>query len=236
MNTPSPRPLSARVTSTVAAFAALTCLWQASAFAQRGRGPAFAQDRLETAWTLEAQGVAHDLGLSEEATSKLVDAYKDVRASHQKALEELMATAERGPGMFQQMRDVNASERAELKERVASFLDQEQTDEVIKSLGTFNRQWDRLVDALASLGLAEDKQYEGLTLIAEYAVESTAAQEEAMAAMDFQSMRSTMQTMKEELDASMEDILTAVQLSQWKEATARRGGRRGPGGPGPRRN
>lgn len=235
MNSPSPRSVVLGTTRILVAALAAACLWQSAAVAQ-GRGPSLPPDKLNAAWTLEAQGVARDLGLSADETSKLVDAYKDVRASHQAALTELMQTAERGPGMFEQMQEINDTQRANLEKQVSGFLSKEQTDAAVKSLGTFNRQWDQYVDALSGLGLEKDKQYQALTLIAQYAVDSNAARDEAMAAMDFQGMRSSMQALKEKLDASMADILTADQLAQWKEATAMRGGRGGggPGGRGPR--
>jgi uncharacterized lipoprotein len=192
----------------------------------------------DAAWALEAKGVAKDIGLSDADTGKVVAAYKASRDRHASAMQEMMSTGERGPGMFQQMRGIADTERGKLAEELESAIGKENADKAVKVLGTYNRQWDRLVGVLSGFGLEADKEYQGLSLIAKYVVDASAAQEEAFATMDIEGMRSAMQELKATLDSAMGDVLSAEQLATWKEQTAGRGGfggggRRGPGGRGP---
>lgn len=201
-------------------------------------GPPMAPEKLDAALTLEARGVAKELGLSDEVTAKVVDAYKAARKSQQAAMRELFS-AGRGGGMeaFQERLALNEKERGKLEEALKGFLKAEQAGKAVASLGTFNRQWDRFTDTLAGFQLGEEKLYPALKLTCQYVVDSDAARSEAMANMDFQSMRSTAQKLKAKLDAGLAEILSEEQLSAWKTATVRRGrpggGSRGPRGGGP---
>ena len=74
-------------------------------------------------------------------------------------------------------------------------------------------------------------QYDIVTVFAkDYVVASDKARAEAMAAMDFQSMRSAMQELKGKLDADLAEILSEEQLAAWKTGTTQRGRGGPPGG------
>jgi hypothetical protein len=142
----------------------------------RGGGPQLSPEKLNAAWTLEAQGVSKDIGLSEADANKVVAAYKTSRESHGKAMQELMSTGERGPGMFQQMQEIADTERSTLAKGLETEIGKANADKAVAVLGTYNRQWDRFVDTLAGFGLESDKQFKGLSLIATYVVAASKAQ------------------------------------------------------------
>lgn len=85
---------------------------------------------------------------------------------------------------------------------------------------------------LAGFQLGDEKQSKGLALIATYVVDSDAARTKAIASGDMQSPRSAGQELSGKLDTAMGEILSADQLTKWKEATARGGRGGGGGGPG----
>lgn len=210
---------------------AITLSFAGSVMAQRGGGQGLSPEKRDAAWGIEAGGVAQQLKLSDEKAAKLTAAYKAARTSQGEAMRELRATAERGPGMFQEMQALNEAELGKLKKSLAGDLSDDEITGALASLGTFSTQWDRLVDVFASFGLGDDKQGKGLALIAKYVVDSDKARAEAIANMDFQSMRGAMQTLKGELDTAIAATLSEEQLATWKEKTAQRGrGGRGGGG------
>ncbi len=194
-------------------------------------GPPLYPAKAAAAQQLEAEGVAHDLGITGDAVGTLVTAYKASRASQGKAMEDLRATGAQGPEMFQQMQDINTAEREKLQKELDGFLKPDQSKTAMASLGTYARNWDRFVDVVASLGLDKEKQFQALTLINKYIVDVDAAQTAAIAAMDIEGMRAASQEHKATLDAALKDVLNADQLAKWNEGTARRGGGGG-GGPG----
>jgi hypothetical protein len=212
--------------------AVLTLSFTCSVMAQRGGGgQGLSPEKRDAAWSIEAGGVADGLKLSAEKAAKLTAAYKAARTSQGAAMQELRATAERGPGMFQEMQALNEAELSKLKKSLEGDLSADEITGALASLGTFSAQWDRLVDVFASFGLTGDKSSKGLALINKYVVDSDKARAEAMANMDFQSMRGAMQTLKGELDTAIGGVVSAEQLTEWKEKTAQRGrGGRGGGG------
>ncbi len=58
--------------------------------AQFRGGPQLAPEKAQAAWTLAVRGVANELGLSKEATSKLIDAYKAARENYQTTMQGMM--------------------------------------------------------------------------------------------------------------------------------------------------
>jgi len=194
-------------------------------------GPRLSPEEASAVWTLEATGVSKDIGLNDADSGKVVAAYKTSRESHGKAMEDLMATAERGPGMFQQMQEIADTERGKLAKDLETAIGKEKADKVVAVLGTYNRQWDRFVKVLSDFNLEAGKQSKGLSHIAEYVVGSSKAQEEAMASFDMEGMRTAMQELKATLDKQLADVLSAEQLATWSEQTAGRGGPGGGRGP-----
>ena len=217
------------------ALAVVFAAFNATAQFGRGRGPQLAPEKVEAAIALEAKGVARDLELSEDAAEQLLAAYRDARHSHQKGMAELFGQGGGGGGMgrFMEMQELSEKEGAKLKSATEAFLSEDQTTKALESLGTFSRQWDRLVDTLIGFQLEDGPLYSGLGFVTRYVVDSEKARSEAMANMDFQSMRGARQELKAALDASLAGILSETQAASWKEATASRGPRGGGPGHGP---
>jgi hypothetical protein len=237
MNMAKVRMIHGPMTAMIAliAVAVVFGLGAVAANAQGPGGPQLSSEDREAAWELQAKGVAKDLGLADDAAAKLVDAYKTARRSHQEALAGLAGGGGGALGggggaeRFQAFQKLNEEHRAKLKEALSGVLNEEQAGRALASLGTFSRQWDRLVDTLAGYGLDGEKQAKGLSLIAAYVVEADAAMAKAREGGDFQAIRTAAQGLKDKLDTSMADVLSAEQLAQWKTATVFRGGRGGPG-------
>lgn len=228
---------SMKLKTTIAALTlALTFAWVTDAAAQRGRGGGFRLDpeKADAAWSLQAQGVAKQIEVSGDALEKLTKAYKAARKSQGEAIRELMSGGGGGgPGRFMEMREISEEERGKLREALDAFLNDDQTKKAVESLGTFSGQWDRFVNTIAGFQLEEKKLYMALNLIAKNVVESDAARSEAMANMDFESMRTATQNLKANLDDGLAMILSKEDFTKWTEATARRGrGRGGFGGGG----
>lgn len=194
-----------------------------------GRGPQLSQEDREAAWALQVKSIAKSLGLSEEAEKKVLEAYAASRKSQQAATQTVIDSGQ-GPGRFQELQKVNDAERAKLKEALAGVLSAEQAEKAASTLGSFNRQWDRLVKGIADLKLDEEKQLKALSEIEKYVLESNAAMAKAMESQDFQSMRTVGQELRSKLDTAMSEVLDADQLAKWKESTAMGGGAGGAGG------
>ncbi len=185
----------------------------------RGGGPQLAPEKAQAAWTLAVRGVANELSLSKEATSKLNDAYKAARESYQKAMEELRGT---GAGGFEGFQDLTVRERGKLETALKGFLSDKQAAMAMEPLGTFNSEWDRMLDVLADFKLGNKNLFMALTLISTYVVDYSKAVSAAMASQDFQSMRTARETHKATLDSGIAEVLSKEQLATWNEATAPR--------------
>ena len=202
----------------------LAC-WTPDAGAQRGRGgPRLAPEKVEAAWKLEAGCVAKALGLSEEKTGQLADAYKAARESYQEGIEELSADqgGDRGD-RFEAYRRLQDEERGKLEGALKGILKEGQVAQAIASLGTFSRSWDRYVDTLAGMELGDEKLTNALVLVNQYVIDSDKATREALANQDWESMREVRRSQKEKLDTALAAVLSEEQLTKWSEATASRG-------------
>ena len=215
--------------------AAFVMVGLGDATAQFRGGPQLAPEKLDAAWSVEAGGVAKELGLDQDATDKLIAAYKEARTSHGKAMEELRSSAGGDRmAMMQGFAEVNDSELQKLQTAITGFLSEDQTQKAIATLGSFNGQWDSMVDTLTGFGLDGDKLHAALGHVSVYIVAVTKATAEARANFDFQSLRGARQELKSTLDTALTPSLTEEQMTKWSEATARRGrgggggGRRGP--------
>lgn len=218
----------------VAAFAIATLIASA-AVAQGGggggRGPRMSPEEQAKVWTIQAEGVAQELGLADDLKVKVVEAYKASRTKQGEALRAAMQDeANRGPGGLAKAQELNNTEREALKATLAGILTAEQADKAIATLGTFSRQWDSVVNALVGLGVDAEKQAKALPLLAAYATDVDAMMKKAMEAGDFAAVREGRQERKTKLDTDLGAILSAEELAKWKEATAMRGGGFGGGG------
>jgi hypothetical protein len=198
------------------------------------RGPQMDPAKAKAAQELEATGVAKHAGLNDGQTKALVKVYLAARESHAAASEKMRQEMRDGNGdggrpdfaaMQQKMQDLNKSEREKFKNALGSTVSAEQGAKVLTSLGTFNMQWDRWVDALAELKLEPAKQQQGLEAIEAYVIDTEKAR-----GGDREAMREAMQSSREKLTDSMKKILNDEQFAKF-EAGMRPGGR-GQGGPG----
>ncbi len=186
--------------------------------AQFRGGPQLDPEKAQAAWTLAARGVANDLKLSKQVTSKLIDAYKAARESYQKAMQGLSG----GGGGMEAYRELAEKERGKLETALKGFLNDKQAAEAIASLGTFNGEWDRFLDVIAGFKLDDKKLFTALALVRTYVVDYDKARRSAMADQDWQSIRTARETHKAALDGGLSKILTPSQLITWNEATAPR--------------
>ena len=224
------RPLT-RSVLILALVAALSFATSVQAQEMRGqRGPQMSPEDAQAAWTLEASHVAGKLGLAEEETTKLVDAYKKARESYNeavgKAREEVRANAadtEDRQAMREAQEKITKAETEKFAKAVGAFLDEAKAKTAVTQLGTFSGSLDRMVNVIAGLKLDKVKQSEALDLVSAYVVESTAARAKAMASGDRESMRTMFQEQRTKLNEAMAKILSEEQLTKWTEATARRG-------------
>jgi hypothetical protein len=198
------------------------------------RGQPMDPAKAKAAQELEATGVAKHAGLNEAQTKALVTAYLAARESHNAAAEKMrqeMRDQSNDGGrpdfqaMQQKMQDLNKSEREKFQKALGSSISAEQGAKVMASLGSFNPQWDRWVDALAELKLDAGKQQQGLEAIEAYIIASEKAR-----GGDREAMRDAMQDAREKLNDSMKKILNDEQFAKF-ESGMRPGGR-GQGGPG----
>lgn len=219
-----PRSTSSLLATVMLLAVSSLILWNGAAVAQNaGRGPGGFEKNVK-AWDMEAKTVAQGLALTAEQTTKLIDAYKAARDSHVTAVNAAIGQAER-PN-FQKMREVNQAEKAKLEAALKGFLNPEQTAKALETLGSFNRRWDSMVDALDGMGLADKAKGDAMKLVTDYVAEWSKAMQDAMTSGNRESMRDKATKMKEKLDADMAKVLSAEQMTKWTEATARRGGRR----------
>lgn len=210
------------VVSSVIAASMLTT-WSRDASAQPGVGVDGGYERSVKAWEIQAKTVARDLTLSVEQTTKLVEAYAAARDSHNKAAGAVAGPAERPD--FQKMREVNQNERTKFESVLKGFLNAEQIDKALLTLGSFFRRWDAMVETLDAMDLGDKAREDAVKLTADYVAEWNTAMKVAMGSGNRESMREQADKLKEKLDADVARILSAEQMTKWTDATARRGNR-----------
>jgi len=209
-------------------------------------------EKAQAAWKLQAESVGRKLELDAAKTTKVVEAYSAVRDSQQKASdklrEEMRAKAEEAAGnaddeggrggmremmaeMQKAITELNRTEREKLVAKLAESLDTEQTRKAAASLGTFNNQWDVMVDMLAGFNLEADKLNTSLAATETYVIAAEHARGFGMD--DPESMRTAMQEARANLNDAVKPHLTEEQFTQFQRAGGRGGrGRGGEGGGG----
>lgn len=237
--------LGLKSTGLLALCAVIAGLPMLDATAQQGPGGAGARlADLQKAIPLEAKSVAKELGLSEESTSKLQQAYQEARRSQMERLREVTGGPGGGPGgrggglgNFQAIQQVNEAERGKLEAALKEFLTPEQTQKAMAVLGAFDRQYDRMTITLDGFGLDEEKFFKAMSLVNHYVASVDKNRREAAGGgiEGFREIREKTQALKAELDLFLAPILSEEQMKTWKEATAPLMGQggRGPGGRGP---
>lgn len=175
------------------------------------------------AWEVQAKTVAKGIGISEEQTAKLVDAYRTARNRQTTAANAVSGPAERTDE--KKMMEVNRIERAKFKTVLDGFLNTEQIDTVLLTLGSFFRRWDGMVEVLEAMDLADKPREETLKLTADYVAEWNKAMQVSMASGSKESMREKANELKDKLDREVSMFLSPEQKVKWADATGKGGPR-----------
>jgi hypothetical protein len=212
-------------------------------------GPQLNPERSAAAWKLQAEGVAKRFDLDPTGTTTVVDAYAAARKENQtaadKAREEMRKEMENDSGdrremmrkMMVKQDEINSVSRESFKKAISGVLKGEQLDKAMKSLGSFNRQWDQAVDAVAFFKLDASKQQKTLEAIEDFTLTQTEIGNKMRAMFEIGDM-SGGQKLREEMDKArqtcidaVKPLLTPEQAIKFEEALPRGiGGMRGPGG------
>jgi hypothetical protein len=209
-------------------------------------GEPLSADKAKAAWDLEAAGVAGRLGLNADQTKALQKAYGDARTSQQAVMEKLrqdqqakmkdMDPEDRRDAMQsarKAMEDANKSERDKLTKAVTAAVPGDKGTQAATALGSFNPQWDRMVDTIGGFKLDAAKQQDALNAIETFSAAQTKTLQGAGPDSDRQAMREEMQAAREKLTASLKKDLTDDQLKKFEETMpGMRGGQGGGGGRG----
>lgn len=203
-------------------------------------------EKAKAAWALEATGVSKRVGASDDQAKAVVKVYTEARESQAMAADKMRQEQREkarqgggddgggraGPGNegMKAMEEMNAKEREKLQKSLGATLSADQTTKAMASLGTFNRQWDQMADAIAGFGLEGAKQQEALNAIEDFVIAQGKIRPGAGAGGgDREAVRSAMQESRQKLNETLKKALSAEQFAKFEETT--RGGR-GPGGPG----
>ncbi|MFC1746939.1 hypothetical protein ACFLZR_01225 [Candidatus Neomarinimicrobiota bacterium] len=210
-------------------------------------GQQLTPEQSDSVWTLQAQGVATQLGLNSGATTRLVNTYIQSRTALNEARAEAIGSFQGGgggagggafggggaAGGFGGIQQLTTDATESLQAALGEFLTDQQVVAAITVMGTFSTQWDNYVNVIRGFNLSQEKLDQVLPLIQKYVVDVTAAQAQAMQNQNFQSILSINQNEKSKLDASLSTILTVSQLIAWNTQTQiRTGGGGGFGGGG----
>lgn len=222
-----------------------------------GMRPMLEPTKAKAAWTLEAQTASRRTGLEEAQTAKTVELYIAARGQHRAATEEIRSKLrekmeeaqagsdeprgdwrEIGAELQKQIGDLQKSQREQLTTKLTEVLGAEQAGKVAASLGSFNPNWDFMVDALVGFNLEPAKLNKALGLTESYIIAADHAR--GSAGDDPGAMRTAMQEARANLADALEPILTPEQMDNFRR-TINPGRGPGPGmrdapgdrGPGP---
>lgn len=215
-------------------------------------GPQLNPERSAAAWKLQAEGVAKRFDLDPTSTTTVVDAYAAARKENQavadKAREEMRKEMENDSGdrremmrkMMVKQDEIQTASRESLKKAISGVLKGEQLDKAMKSLGSFNRQWDQAVDAVAFFKLDPAKQQKALEAIEDYTLTQTEIGNKMRAMFEIgdmsggQKLREDMDNARKTCIDAVKPMLTQEQAIKFEESLPRgmggMGGMRGPGG------
>jgi len=209
-------------------------------------GQQLSPEQAKAAWELQASTVAKRVGAKDDQVKSVVKAYIEARESHNAASEkmrrDMMEKAREAGGadpaagggggargamgeMQKAMEALNTAERAKLQKALAGILSVDQAAKANASLGTFNRQWDTMVDTIAGFKLESAKQTKALSAIEDFVVAST----KARTLEDREASRDATQDARDTLQDTLDATLTEEQLAKFRGSM---GGGRGMGGPG----
>lgn len=195
------------------------------------------------AWKFQSEGVAASLGLDSEKTATLAKTYHDARASNlettEKLRKEIAEKREQGEegraaiGELQQkLLEAARTSRESFEKALAGVLTPEQVTKAMSSLGTFNRQWDVMSDAVLGFKLDAAKQAEATKAMQTYVESMNAGRRGAGPG---EGAGPNMAEARAALTDAMKKVLSDEQFGKFQAATGmggRRGGGQGGGGQG----
>lgn len=194
-------------------------------------------ERARAAWESQARTATADMNLDADKLKAITTAYADERKAHADAVEqirrEMRERASEGDGggreamqqMQEQIQKLNDDHKAKLRKSFAQVLTSGQTDRALESLGSFNMQWDRMVDSLNQFKLDEAKGAKANLAVKDYVVAINKIRESG----NRETAREDMQAARTKLMAVLKDQLNDEQLAEFERLLAP--GRRMEGGP-----
>lgn len=191
-----------------------------------------AADR-EALWKQQAEDATDNLGITGDDKSKLSALYLARRKTLQEKLDALDDSFQIGQNVFEEYRRLVEIERGKFKAALSDILNADQVEAAATSLGSFSRQWDRLLFAWRGMGLDPEKSKQGRLMIAAYIADWTKLREADPANDDTEYLRDELDRLKVGLDLSLATLLSDEQQTQWQQTTQFRSQR--PSVPGRRR-
>jgi len=204
--------------------------------------PQLPLEKATAAWEVEAKNVARSLGLSADQTKQVVATYGDARKSHYDAaaklrqdmadkMKEARESGKSPDEMREAMDDIQKqreqlveTQRTKLKTELSKTLTGDQLTNAMTPLGTFNPNWDTMVDAIIGFKLDEAKNNDSLSAIEKYVVVIS----KPRSVDDPQANRAANQEARKKLLDTVKPLLSDEQLGTFQRTLT--GGGRGPGG------
>jgi hypothetical protein len=198
--------------------------------------------KARAAWTLEAQSAARRTGLDEAQTTKTVDLYLAAREEHRAAAEEIRIKMREkfeaaqdedgdlrdiGSELRKQVGDLQKSQRDKLTTALTEAVGAEKAGKLTASLGSFNPNWDMMVNALTGFTLEPANLNKAVSATEQYVIATNHVRDSG--GDDPAEMRTAMQEARANLADALEPILSPEQMDGFRR-TMNPG--RGPGGRG----
>jgi hypothetical protein len=204
--------------------------------------PQLAPEKSKTAWETQAKRVSASIGLDEAKAGQVTKSYIEARQSFAEAVKAARDEArERSHGLGRAeaakeeqrvTNDVRNYERDKLQTELAKTLDRDQLGKVMPLMGSFDVQWDFMVDALLDMKLEADNNTKAMDATEKFVL---AMSKVRSGGGDFQALREANLEARRELDETLKPLLSQEQLEKFRTAMnfgRAMGERRGPGTPG----
>lgn len=132
-----------------------------------------------------------------------------------------------GGPMGEAMMEAREDHQLRLDLELTSIIgDDDKVEHAMKSLGTFNGSWDRMVHTLIGFELDDEAMNTALAATEKFVIETSFDRSQMGPDTDFEAMREKMNTARETLNESMKTVLTEDQFTEFERTTNRRRGRR----------
>ncbi|MCC6694671.1 MAG: hypothetical protein IT365_03470 [Candidatus Hydrogenedentes bacterium] len=177
-----------------------------------------AADR-EAIWKQQAEDATDNLEITGDDKSKLSALYLARRKILQEQLDALDSNSQNVKDVYGEYRRLVETERGRFRAALSDILDAKQVEAVAVSLGSFSRQWDRLLFAWRAIGLDPEKSKQGRLMIAAYIADWTQMREATPADDDTEHRIDELEQLKVGLDLSLATLLSDEQQTQWQQTT-----------------